>query len=86
MTLTKDINYYYTQVFPRGDGYMVERFVTFASNPTEAKALAIAEARKRHPNCTVDEKDINLYHKNYIREARKMVEAGNYTGVNPLIK
>ena len=87
--LTKEINYYYTQCFarsanPTGDSQQV-LFVTFASSPAQAKELAKAKVSELLPDHTLADRDIHLYHKNYIRESRGMVESGNYVGENPLV-
>lgn len=71
-------NYYYTQAFPtvKGGGHEQILFVTFASTPTEAKEKALNHLKEI--GAKLDDGKIHLYHKNYKRDSRKMVDAGNY--------
>lgn len=81
---TKEYNWYYTQNFvkvPDETFNKLIRFITFADTPTEAKELALKECNRRVPNN--DGVETHLYQKNYIREARHMVDRNNFVGVRP---
>lgn len=65
-------NWYYTQVFGDGASYYT---ITFAENPTEAKTI-ISKWLDFHK--VEGRRDINLYHKNYKRGARKAVSGGQF--------
>lgn len=83
----KQYNWYYTQCFPRGGGKEYNGallFVTFAETPSEAKSLAVQHVNRLHPEYDLlGDRDIRLYQKNYIRQARSFVETGNYCGIKP---
>ncbi len=68
------------------------RFVTFAATPDEAKTLAQQYAQERMPQgyqlySKTDHRtaggNVNLYQKNYIRESRLLVKAGQFAGIKP---
>lgn len=65
-------NWYFVQAFKSGS-YGVGYTIAFADNMAQAKAKALKWARSKGFNG-----DIKLYHKNYKRDARNMVEVGNY--------
>lgn len=71
----KTENWYYSQMFFRGAEYGAGYCVVFAKNPTEAKELSQQYASKTWKQ---DKVEVNLYHKNYKREARKLVEEGKF--------
>lgn len=91
----KDYNWYYSQCFVEVDGFEYKQtllFVTFAKTPDEAKNLAFdyvmenasKERRFEGQSIRLQRKDIHLYQKNYIREARGMVASGKFAGVKPV--
>ena len=67
-------NYYYYQVFTNDAG--CQTGVVFAGNTNDAeeKINQLLNDRKIGNS----RRDISLYHKNYKRESRRMVEEGNY--------
>lgn len=66
-------NYYFYQAFT--DSFQTQTGVVFAKNTKEAmeKVNEMMDEKKMN-----EERRIHLYHKNYKRESRGMVEAGNY--------
>lgn len=70
--ITKE-NWYYTQVF--GDDGLSYYTITFANNIDQAKQIINKWLDFHKAN---GRRDINLYHKNYKRAARKAVDAGQF--------
>lgn len=66
-------NYYFYQAFT--DNFQTQTGVVFAKNTKEAMRKVNEMMNKKMMN---EGRDINLYHKNYKIESRKMVEKGNY--------
>ena len=63
-------NWYYVQAFPVSEDYEVAKTIVFATS----KDKAIARVKEWLGR----EASIHLYHKNYVREARAMVQGNNY--------
>ena len=66
-------NYYYYQAFT--DNFELQKGVVFAKNTKEATDKVWKMMIDKEMTRGLD---IHLYHKNYKRDSRKMVEAGNY--------
>ena len=71
-------NWYFVQMFASAmDNYGCYRVIVFAKNPEEAKELAVKWANEQG----YDVKPIDrggIYHKNYKRDAKRMVAEGTY--------
>jgi hypothetical protein len=73
--ITKETNYYFIQVFLTDAQFRCEHFIVFADNKSEATKKAAEYCQTHWPNQV---SDIRYYHKNYIRDARRLIVEGKY--------